>query len=53
MTIRSSSKDAAAFWRTLELAVAMLQWPMHSTEQPTDPEGDHGRGIGLRLDSGT
>jgi hypothetical protein len=40
----------------ISTAVAMLirlQWPMHSAEQPTDPEGDHDRGIGLRLDSVT
>jgi hypothetical protein len=40
----------------ISTAVAMLirlEWPMHSAEQPTNPEGDHGRGIGLRLDSVT
>jgi len=38
--------------RTVAMLIR-LEWPMHSTEQPTDPEGDQGRGIGLRLDSGT
>jgi hypothetical protein len=40
----------------ISTSVAMLirsEWPMHSTEQPTDPEGDHGGGIGLRLNSAT
>ena len=40
----------------ISTAVAMLirlEWPMHSTEQPTEPEGDHGGGVGLGLDSVT